>query len=280
MTVLAHVRHLGAQLPGLLSLGGTLAGLRRPAETIVAPVDRTLVRDYITHVGGDPDRYKATVPPHLFPQWGLALAARTLDGTGYPLHRAVNAGCRLEVNAPLPAGEPLFARAELESIVDDGRRVTLAQKVTTGTRDVPDAVVATIHAIIPLARSTGARRRTIIPYGADELARWRLAKDAGLAFALLTGDFNPIHWSSRAGRAAGFGGPILHGFAIFARAVEGLVRGRYAGDLARVHAWDARFTRPLRLPSDVALYARGREAWIGETPGVAAVMTMTVEEHA
>lgn len=284
--MIAHVRHLGAQLPGLLSLGRTLAGLRRPADTIdtidtieatVAPLDRTLLRDYITHVGGDPDRYRTTVPPHLFPQWGLALAARTVDAR-YPLHRAINAGCRLEVNAPLPLGEPLRARAQLSSIVDDGRRVTLEQRVTTGTREVPDAVVATITALIPRARG-GGRRRTLIPYGAGELARWRLGKDAGLAFALLTGDFNPIHWSSRAGRAAGFGGPILHGFAIFARAIEALVRGRYANNLARVRAWDARFTRPLCLPSEVALFSRGAEAWVGETPGVGAVMTMTVEDR-
>lgn len=268
---MALVRHLGAQVPNLLSLGGTLAGLRRPAEAWFEPPGRTLVRDYITHLGGDPDRYKATVPPHLFPQWGLALAARTLGETSYPLHRALNAGCRLEVNAPLPADEPLHARATLESIVDDGRRVALVQKVVTGTRTVPDAVVATIHAVIPLARG-GSRRRTIIPYGVDELARWHLAKDAGLAFALLTGDLNPIHWSSRAGRAAGFGGPILHGFAIFARAIEGLSRARFG-----LRVWDARFTRPLRLPADVALFARGREAWIGETPGIGAVMTMGFE---
>ena len=268
--MIAHVRHLGAQLPGLLSLGGTLAGLRRPAAATIRPLDRALVRDYVRHVGGDPRRYADTIPPHLFPQWGLPLAARAL-GDGYPLHRAINAGCRLEVNAPLPAGEPLHAHATLESAVDDGRRVAIAQRITTGTRTTPDAVVATVHAVIPRGRGTGARARTLVPYGTDEVARWKLAKDAGLAFALLTGDVNPIHWSSRAGRAAGFGGPILHGFAIFARALESLLR--FAPG---VRTWDARFTRPLRLPAEVGLYTRGPEAWVGEAPGVGAVMTLVI----
>ena len=106
----------------------------------------------------------------------------------------------------------------------------------------------------------------------------QLERDAGLAFSLLTGDFNPIHWVARAGVAAGFGGPILHGFSMFARAIEGIVRARFAGDVTRVRAWDARFTRPLRLPSAVALFARGTEVWLGDTRGGSAYLAMTVEE--
>lgn len=289
ITTLRHVRHLPRQLPVIASFGRALViglGGRQHSQQktevmqTIAPLDPSLIRDYVEHVGGDPAAYRTTVPAHLFPQWGLALAARTLSGLQYPLTRVLNAGCRLEINAPLPIGEPLVARASLQSVDDDGRRAVLTQRVVTGTSEIPEAVVATIRAVVPLASDGTARKkaRTEIPYDATELARWQLERDAGLAFSLLTGDFNPIHWVARAGVAAGFGGPILHGFSMFARAIEGIVRARFAGDVTRVRAWDARFTRPLRLPSAVALFARGNDAWLGDTQGGSAYLVMTVEE--
>jgi hypothetical protein len=260
------IRHLRHQLPALASLGGAaLAGVRRGSHALAHPevtrtiarIDPTLVRDYVGHVGGDPAAYRTTIPPHLFPHWGLPLAARALAGLRYPLARAINAACRLEINAPLFC--PLEARAKLVSIDDDGTRVALTQRVITGTVEHDNAVVATIRAVVPLAPRT--RRAFVrIPYDARERARWRLERDAGLAFALLTGDFNPIHWIDHAGAAAGFGGSILHGFSIFARAIEGL---RFAS--ARV--WDAKFTRPLRIPAEVSLFARDNDAWVGDAPG-------------
>ncbi|HTL34332.1 MAG TPA: MaoC/PaaZ C-terminal domain-containing protein [Kofleriaceae bacterium] len=308
---LRHVRHLPAQLPVVAALGQTLIARRRASPptgelvATVAPPHPALVRDYVEHVGGDAAAYRAMLPPHLFPQWSFPLAARTLRGLPYPLTRIVNAGCSLSKQAPLPAGEPLLVRASLTSIDDDGRRAILTQRVVTGTARDADALVATITTVVPLrpARSAGKASDTAatrstrsgrdanngtaahsaspkqaasIPYDAHELARWSLARDAGLAFAVLTGDFNPIHWLSRAGIAAGFGGPILHGFAMFARAIEGVTRARFAGNPSHVRTWSAKFTRPLRLPADVALFARGEDIWIGDAPGTAPYLAMTL----
>jgi hypothetical protein len=283
VTSLRHFRHLPRQLPVVAAFGRAVLTAKRggrhtlPTAQLtrtVAPIDRALVRDYVEHVGGDPAAYRTSVPPHMFPQWGLTLAARTLTGLRYPLTRVLNAGCRLEINAPLPIAEPLIVRATLVGVDDDRRRAIITQRVATGTARVPDAVVATIRAVVPLAPSDKPRSRADIPYDAVELARWRLARDAGLTFALLTGDFNPIHWMRSAGVAAGFGGPILHGFAMFARAIEGVIRARFCGDIERVRAWDAKFTRPLRLPAEVALFARDDEAWLGDSAGAAPYLAL------
>jgi acyl dehydratase len=115
-----------------------------------------------------------------------------------------------------------------------------------------------------------------VPHNAHELGRWSLAHDAGLAFALLTGDLNPIHWLTRAGVAAGFGGPILHGFAMLARAFEGVARTSFAGDVSQLRTIDARFTRPLRLPADVGLFALGDEVWIADAPGTSPYLAMSI----
>src|SRR5688572_10439705 len=120
-------------------------------ETI-APRPSDLLRDYVRHTGGDPSAYKGIVPPHLFPQWGFPLTARTLDGLPYPLVRVLNGGCRLQMNAPLPADQPLEVRARLEDIDDNGRRAVIHQRIVTGTLEVPDAVVADLYAIVPLGK--------------------------------------------------------------------------------------------------------------------------------
>lgn len=287
-------KHLRHQLPVIASLGQTaLHALRAPkgggAPPVVpgpeivktiAPRPADLVRDYVRHVGGDPAAYRGVLPPHLFPQWGFPLAAKTLEGLPYPLARVLNGGCRLEVNAPLPADVPLRVRAQLVEIDDDGRRAVLKQRVTTGTDAVPDAVVATLFAIVPLKKEPGARgaKQVVrVPDDARELARWRLGTDAGLAFAMLTGDVNPVHWIAPYARASGFRSTILHGFATMARAIEGLVRARFAGDPSRLRVWDCKFTRPLLLPAQVGLYTQGADVWVADAPGGPAYLAANVE---
>lgn len=243
----------------------------------VPPLPADLIDDYVRHLGSDPRAWRGVVPPHLFPQWAFPLAARTLDGLPYPLLRVVNGGCRMHVRAPLPAGEPLEVRAHLHAVDDDGRRVILEQRVITGTRSAPDALIADFQAIVPLGGGQGApkekKARPVVPTDAREIARFRLGSDAGLSFAKLTGDFNPIHWVPAYARASGFPRPILHGFATFARAAEGLVRNLHAGDVHALELLEARFVRPLVLPADVGLFVQGAEVFVGDLPGGPAFMS-------
>lgn len=290
-----HIRH---QLPVIASLGqtalsafrtarsgknGARAPLALPSPTIektIAPRDPRLVADYVRHVGGDPGAYRGVLPPHLFPQWGFPLAARTLEGIPYPMQKVLNGGCRMEIHAPLPADRPLHVRASLVDIDDDGRRAVLKQRVVTGTDEQPEALVAYLYAIVPLEtkKSNGAAKdRARVPASAREIAYWRIAKDAGLAFAMLTGDFNPVHWVPRYARAFGFRSTILHGFSTMARAIEGLQRGRFAGSTTRLRTWDCKFTRPLLLPAQVGLYVEGDSLWVGDAPGGPAYLTATFE---
>lgn len=294
MAMALPFKHLRHQLPVIASLGSTaLHALRAPkgggappqvpgVEIVktIAPRPAALVRDYVRHVGGDPAAYRGVLPPHLFPQWGFPLAAKTLEGLPYPLARVLNGGCRLEANAPLPADVPLRVRAQLVEIDDDGRRAVLKQRVTTGTDAAPDAVVATLFAIVPLKKDPAARgpKQVVrVPDDARELARWKLGSDAGLAFAMLTGDVNPVHWIGPYARAAGFKSTILHGFATMARAIEGLVRARFAGDPSRLRVWDCKFTRPLLLPAQVGLYTQGAEVWVADAPGGPAYLSAHYE---
>lgn len=244
-----------------------------------APRPPELISAYVKHVGGDPSAYKKRVPAHLFPQWGFALTGKTLEGLSYPMLSAMNGGCRLIQNAPLPAGEPLEVSARLESIDDDGRRAILEQRLVTGTRSSPEAVVAHLYIFVPLKRKDAktngngkkdagaAKQKRRIPEDAKELAYWRLRADAGLDFAKLTGDFNPVHWVPAYARAFGFKNTILHGFGTLARAIEGMNRGLFVGDVDALEEIHVRFTKPLVLPAKVGLYVRDPEVFVGDAPG-------------
>lgn len=258
--------------------------------TVVEPRPPELLRAYVKHVGGDPTAYRGQVPPHFFPQWGFPLASRTLQGLPYPLFKVLNGGCRLEINAPLPADQSLHARARLEDIDDNGRRAVIHQRVVTGTSAHPEAVVGHLYAVVPLSQGSdkgggkrdkgdAKREHARVPQDAEELQRWRLPANAGLDFAKLTGDFNPVHWVPPYARAFGFRNTILHGFSTMARAMEGLQRTLFAGSVRAIRVLDVKFTKPLVLPAKVGLYVQGSSLWVGDAPGGPAYLVGTFETN-
>lgn len=285
-------RHLRHQLPILRAvLGAALTAPFRSRPTdaqVPGPVVRRtvparapdLVRDYVCHCGGDPAAYGTDVPAHLFPQWGFPLLASTLRDVPYDLRRALNGGCRMEIARPLPGGEPLQLEACLESVDDDGRRAVLENRITTGTASAPAAVTAWMYAVVrlPGGRKGPKKDKPVVPATATPLAQMPVTPRHGRHFALLTGDFNPIHWLGPYARWAGFPSTILHGFATLAYALEALNRHRFDGDPTQLTAVDVRFTRPLVLPASPSLFVEDGSFFVGDAPGEEAYLTATFEE--
>lgn len=259
----------------------------RTIEAHLPPRSAELVRAYVKNVGGDPSAYKNTLPAHFFPQWGFGVASQALEGLPYPMARVLNVGCNLELRAPLPADEPLSVSARLENVDDDGRRAILTTRVVTSTASVKEGLVAEMIAMVPLKRAKGEakqngapkkeREDARVPDDAQEIGYFDVGGRAGLDFAKLTGDFNPIHWIRPAARAAGFPNVILHGFGTMARAVEGLNRNLFAGDVTRLKKWSCRFTKPLVLPAKAGLYTRGHEVFVGTALGGPAYLVGSYE---
>jgi acyl dehydratase len=225
-----------------------------------------LLDEYITHVGGDARAYRGIVPPHFFPQWALPVVSEVLAPLPYPILRVLNAGCSMRVNAALPRGEALHVRSQLISVDDDGKRALITSRTITGTDSVPNALEVEIYAFVPLKseKGSGKKEKPRVPQGAREVASASLPADAGLSFAKLTGDFNPIHWVPAYAKASGFRNVILHGFGTFARACEGLTRGLLGGDVRQLKLLEAKFTRPLVLPHSVGVYVRQHEVYVGD----------------
>jgi acyl dehydratase len=294
MTMLA--RHLLSQRRAVGALGQVMLDALSPAragapsavpgrevQVRIEPPGEALIADYLSNVGGVRGGYLGTIPPHLFPHWAFGPLVQCLRSTRYPLLRALNVGCRLQMNARLSSSHALDISARLLEVRDEGGRVVLHARVTTGQAAYPEALVADLFALVPRRRTRRApnagaepeREKPSVPAGAHALERFSLERSAGLRFALLTGDLNPIHWLGPYARAAGFSGPILHGFALLARSFEGLVRSSFDGDPERLHRVDVRFTRPLPLPAEVTLYAERDALYVGERPGTTAFMAGT-----
>jgi acyl dehydratase len=284
-------RHIVHQRKVLASLGGVAARAllqplrrRQPAAVLpgrelqveLAAPPTSLVRDYLSYLKAETGPAAETIPPHLFPHWGMPLAAQTLHDLPYPLLRIVNAGCRLQVNGVLLAGRPLFVRAQLESVDDDGRRAVLTQRIVTGQRHCPEALVARVHAVVPLrsSKQRGPRKRKqpeCVPRDSELLDTLQLSQRAGLEYALLAGDFNPVHWVRPYARAFGHAGTILHGFASMAHVYESLQRS-LGGSARCIRSLEVRFVRPLVLPASVGVYRSGTAVFAG-TPGEPAFVT-------
>jgi hypothetical protein len=276
--MLAPARHLVEQRHMLRSLGSVAvdsflerllpagrASVSLPGPEVVMQVpgpSRALIRDFLGHVGSDPAADPEHVPPHLFPQWGLSVALRALRGCGFPLLQMLNGGCRLQSNAPLRQGQSLTVRARLQSVSETGSRAVLCQRIVTEQPGAPEALVAEVYGIVRRATgaSAGKKQDEYLSDAARKLDDWTLGRDAGLTFALLTGDLNPLHWLAPYARAMGFRSNILHGFAAMARTYAGLER-RLAP--RRLRLLDVRFRKPIVLPARLSLYVDGDQVLVG-----------------
>lgn len=249
---------------------------------IVPGRPKALVRDAVRFAGGSPRGWGQEIPPWFFPQWTWPLLTECLQGLPYDLTKVVNAGCSWERRSPLVVGEPLQLEGRLLEVDADERRALVTLELLSGSAAQRDALRSTVTMFVPLSggskkKSKGGRRaqKPTVPLDARPLVERRLKADAGFDFALLTGDFNPIHWIPAYGRMAGFKGTILHGFAQAAIASEALISGHFLNDTSRLHSLSCRFTRPLRLPGKARVFVRGAEVYVGSRPGGPATMTGT-----
>ncbi|KAF7343268.1 putative enoyl-CoA hydratase 2 [Mycena venus] len=96
---------------------------------------------------------------------------------------------------------------------------------------------------------------------ADWSVRDKTSPEQALVFRL-SGDYNPLHIDPAIGKAAGFGGTILHGLSTFGFGARALIKAIGGGDPRALKFFGVRFTSPVK-PGD----ALETQAWeVGPGP--------------
>ncbi|MBV1884218.1 MAG: hypothetical protein KUG82_21435 [Pseudomonadales bacterium] len=227
-----------------------------PVLDLVSPPSSRLIEHYIEWTGASQSKYQDEVPPHLFSQWSIPLVTRVLLQARYPLKDIINQGCSIKINARIPRGEKLWLTARLINLVESGDRIRFSVQVSTSTSDLPNAIVAVFNLVLlPEMSETKERNKSSRIQGDFfESGHWSADDTDGFRYALLTGDFNPIHWIDPVAKRSSFGGKVLHGFASLCRTWESLESSKQDGGIGRdsnkrIEQISVKFLQPVRLPS-------------------------------
>ncbi len=211
------------------------------SKIITAP-NNDLVNHYIAWSGAPATRYQHTLPPHMVSQWGLAIATDMLLLTKYNLASVINQGVTLKINGDLPRQQDLLLQAKVYSVQEHHGLARVSVQIITGTVTEPDLVEAILHVafILPdFKKSKKTGQQNELQW--KDIGHWQATTHDGLKFALLTGDFNPIHWIGIVGKLSNFKNKVLHGFGMLVRSYEFLPDS--------IHTLDVRFLKPVVLPS-------------------------------
>lgn len=208
-----------------------------------APVD--LVDHYAEWSGAPTERYVDSLPPHFCSHWAIPMLAWLGGHAPYNVFGLLNQGIRLQIHAPIPRNTPLHLSGKLMSVNDDGNRGRIHSRVSAGVDGKKDCITIDNYTVV-IHRSTKGKSERKAPedHSFKTVGTWSVNESDGVNFALLTGDFNPIHTISAVGRRSQFGGCILHGFGQLARSYESLVD--FGFDIAEI---DIRWIKPVKLPS-------------------------------
>ena len=158
------------------------------------------------------------------------------------------------VNHDLPQGEELNVDLEIFKVQNMSSKYRLAQRVTTGSKSTPNALVAEIYAVI-LKNPKSILKKAQKPktYDTENLTLVKtkhIAKRDAQSYAYLSGDVNPIHLSQRIAKLMGLKGSIMHGAGLFA-----IIYETFKNLGIKVTEIDIRFLSPVYLNSTICIYS-------------------------
>lgn len=227
---------------------GKRVGSVAPITRERAPISTNLLQSYRNWAGCR--EADASLPAHFFSYWAFPVLTELVSHCPDSILGLLNQGVRLQILRPIPADATFQVRASMASIDSDERRVRMHARVIASLEGQGDCLVIENHTVVPRVKSQSRRPKKDPQENAEDtrfrkIAEWSAGEREGLNFALLTGDFNPIHTSPWFARFSGFKGSVLQGFGQLARTLEAMNSTGYESDDI-----DVRFIKPMVLPVD------------------------------
>ena len=212
----------------------------------VGAISESLVSSYVKWSGAAESRYATELPPHFCSHWAMPMLANLGSLAPYNLLALLNQGVRMEIHKPLQRGKPIKLSGSLMDVTKEPDRVRIHTQVRAHTDKGELAMVIDSYSTVPQGKpkkkSGDAKAKPQEEF--TTVGTWGAEENDGLNFAMLTGDFNPIHTIPAVGKRTRFKSLILHGFGQLARTWECVLNaGHTIGDL------DVRWIKPLVMPS-------------------------------
>lgn len=235
------------------------------------------------------------LPPTYASTWSMRLMCRALVEARIklPMPRVLHAGNMVAFHRWPAAGEELHLSARLASIDATETRTIIVGRIDHSSPAGDELFTVSMTLFFPgPARGkkggSGERKKkevARVPFGATEIGRLRPSLEEIRTYTAVSGDFNPVHISNTAARAAGFPRAFMHGYATKAIAANAVIHEALGGDPTRLRSVDVRFTKLLLAGLDVGIYLgavrvdggrKVRTLDVGPGPGEASIVTGTV----
>ncbi|HEX4855712.1 MAG TPA: MaoC family dehydratase [Limnobacter sp.] len=252
------IKYLATHWPNIRAMGwaairnatpitrpGQLPQLPVHLKSSVAPMNNEIVDQYAAWAGAPASRYSSTLPVHFCSHWAMPMLARLGGLAPYNLLSLLNQGVRIQVHQPLERNQPFSLHGSLMDVAEEADRIRIHTRIQANQPDGQLAMVIDSYSTVPKGRpsSKGKAEKRVDPEF-ELVGHWTADEEDGLAFAMLTGDFNPIHTIKAVGKRTRFKSCILHGFGQLARTWEVLLNA----DLV-INDLDVRWIKPLPLPN-------------------------------
>lgn len=219
----------------------------------------------------------ADYPPVLCGYPFARLIGETLIRCPAPLSRLVTVEMSLHIESPMPM-DPLldhhFECTCLEATQAPGGQASFLHELRVGTSAHPDAVRFLFRLVSVPNRPRRAARVTprpapkTIPTSAELLVARTFTTESARQFALLSGDYNPMHTLPWLARLLGQAQVTQHGLLTLGFLVESIVERCLGGRASALTDVSLRFLRPIRLPTTLSVFVVSpNELYIGEAKG-------------
>lgn len=233
----------------------------------VPTIDRALLKDFMRVTKADPTHFRTLdgtpfVPPTYYVTWAMAALADAIVKLDIPYNysRVLHSASSVTYARPWLVDEVAFFTSRVSQIDDNERRAKIRVEGVVTERDAhgPEIFTQAMELHVPKAAPKDKSKKRpeppIIDGAMRPLAELKMPRDLGTQYALVSGDFNPVHWARPAAKAMGFRSTFVQGYCTKAMAAHMIVRHLLRGAGDRLVSLKVEFRKPVLLPARISVF--------------------------